>query len=183
MLDSSIPAYVDTRKIFLQQGNISGQLSLERLPRFIKILANEEGSVSTTLNFILNDARQRLISGHLQAKVNVICQRCLKPLAIVLTDDIKLALVKDEDAAKQLASELDPWISLDHKLDLAELVEEQLILCMPIVSYHESGECVISRKNYVSGAPKDGTEASSVSAENPFSVLKSLGKSDTSTSG
>ena len=37
---------------------------------------------------------------------------------------------------------MDPWICEDHKLDLAEMVEEQLILCMPLVSYHDSGDCV-----------------------------------------
>ena len=177
MLESAIPAYVDTRKIFLQQGEISGQLSLERLPRFIECLADGNGSVTIDLNFGLDDARQRLISGRLQAEVNVICQRCLKPLAIQLADDINLALVKDEEAAKQLEAGLDPWICQDHKLNLAELVEEQLILSMPLVSYHDSGEC-IDRKNYVCGESKDFEEAKSASAENPFSVLISLKESD-----
>ncbi len=177
MLESVIPAYVDTRKIFLQQGDIRGQLSLERLPRFINCLADEKGSVTIDLKFRLNDARQGLISGRLQAEVNVICQRCLEPLAIQLADDIRLAVVKDEDAAKQLESELDPWICQDHKLNLAELVEEQLILCMPLVSYHDGGEC-INRKNYVSGESKGNEEAKSASAESPFSVLMSLKESD-----
>ena len=113
--------------------------------------------------------------GSLQAQVNVFCQRCLKPLAIALADDIKLALVRDEEAAQRLDAELDPWICEDHKLDLAELVEEQLILCTPIVSYHESGECM-NQKDYVAG--EDAAE--SVATENPFAVLKSLKNSDTS---
>lgn len=175
MFDSSIPAYVDTRKIFLQQGSISGELGLERLPRVTKSLADDQGSVSIDLHFQLNDAKQRLILGSIKARLNVICQRCLKALAIELTDDIKLVLVKDEEAVKQLEAELDPWICQDHKLDLANLVEEQLILCMPIVSYHESGECV-SRKSYVSG--ERGTVLETTSADNPFAILKSLKKSD-----
>ncbi len=174
MLDSPVPVYVDARKIFLQQGNIDGRLSLARLPRFVNCLADDRGSVSVVLNFTLDDARQRLISGHLQAQVHVICQRCLTPLAIELTDDIKLALLKDEEAAKRLAPALDPWFCEDHKLNLAELVEEQLILCLPLASYHDSGEC-ISRKNYVSG---ESNESATNLAENPFSVLKSLKKSD-----
>ncbi|PCI76499.1 MAG: hypothetical protein COB20_10450 [SAR86 cluster bacterium] len=175
MSDSSIPAYADTRKIFLQEANISGNLDLDRLPRFRKTLANDQGSVSLELKFTLSDAKERLISGSLRAKVNVFCQRCLKPLAIALADDIKLALVRDEEAAQRLDAELDPWICEDHKLDLAELVEEQLILCTPIVSYHESGDC-ISQKDYVAG--EDATE--SVTSESPFAVLRSLKDSDAS---
>ena len=175
MSDSSIPAYADTRKIFQQEEIISGNLDLDRLPRFSKTLANNQGSVSLELKFTLGDAKERLITGSMQAQVNVFCQRCLKPLAIALADDIKLALVRDEEAALRLNAELDPWICEDHKLDLAELVEEQLILCTPIVSYHESGEC-IHQKDYVAG--EDATE--SVTSENPFAVLRSLKDSDTS---
>jgi uncharacterized protein len=175
MSDSSIPAYADTRKIFQQEDIISGNLGLDRLPRFRKTLANDEGAVSLELKFTFGEAKERLIAGSLQAQVNVFCQRCLKPLAIALADDIKLALVRDEEAAQRLDAELDPWICEDHKLDLAELVEEQLILCTPIVSYHESGECM-NQKGYVAG--EDAAE--SVATENPFAVLKSLKNSDTS---
>ena len=112
--------------------------------------------------------------GSLQAQVNVFCQRCLKPLAIALADDIELALVRDEEAALRLDAKLDPWICEGHKLDLAELIEEQLILCTPIVSYHESGECM-NQKDYVAG--EDATE--SIASESPFAVLRSLKDSGT----
>ena len=175
MLDSSIPAYADTRKIFQQEDIISGNIGMNRLPRFSKTLANDLGLVSLELKFTFGEAKERLIAGSLQAQVNVFCQRCLKPLAIALADDIKLALVRDEEAALRLDEKLDPWICEDHKLDLAELIEEQLILCTPIVSYHESGECM-TQKGYVAG--EDATE--SIASESPFAVLRSLKDSDTS---
>lgn len=178
MSDSSIPAYADTRKIFLQQGHISAEIGLERLPRFAQGLSDNEGSVIVDLRFTLSESNQRLISGTLQADVNVLCQRCLQPLAISLADDIKLALVRDEAAAKQLPDELDPWFCEDHKLDLAELIEEQLILCMPLVSYHESGDCT-SRKNYTVGATPE-QQAASGAKDSPFAVLRSLKESDAS---
>jgi uncharacterized protein len=175
MSDSSIPAYADTRKIFQQEDVISGNLGLNRLPRFSKILANDQGLVSLELKFTFGEAKERLITGSLQAQVNVFCQRCLKPLAIAVADDIMLALVRDEEAALRLDAKLDPWICEDHKLDLAELIEEQLILCTPIVSYHESGDCM-TQKDYVTG--EDAAE--SLASESPFAVLRSLKDSDTS---
>lgn len=178
MSDSPIPAYVDTRKAFQQEGKISGEVSLERLPGFLDSLANEVGRVQVDLSFDLNESKQRIISGRLQAEVEVSCQRCLEPLAIALVDDIRLALVKDEAAAEELDPELDPWICEDYKLDITPLVEEQLILCMPLVSYHQSGEC-ISRKNFVAGQQDaEGAAQSERAGRNPFSVLESLKKSD-----
>jgi uncharacterized protein len=179
MLDRSIPAYVDTRKIFLAQEHISGILSLQRLPRFCQSLSNNDGLVHIELNFTLSRTKQRLISGKLKAEVNVFCQRCLKPLGIELTDDIKLALVRDEEAAKGLEAELDPWIFEGFKMDPAELIEEQLILCMPLVSYHHSGDCINSR-NYVSGASAAESHTDARASESPFAVLKSLKNSDSS---
>jgi len=179
MSDSSIPAYADTRKIFQQEEFISGDLGLDRLPRFRKTLANDQGLVSLELKFTFGEAKQRLIAGSLQAQVNVFCQRCLRPLAIALADDIKLALVRDEEAALRLGAELDPWVCADHKLDLAELVEEQLILCTPIVSYHESGDCM-NQRNFVAGAPVSDEVADNVTNENPFAVLRALKNSDSS---
>ena len=175
MSDSPIPAYADTRKIFQQEDIISGNLGLNRLPRFSKTLANDQGLVSLELKFTFGEAKERLIVGSLQAQVNVFCQRCLKPLAIALADDIELALVRDEEAALRLDAKLDPWICEGHKLDLAELIEEQLILCTPIVSYHESGDCM-TQKDYVTG--EDAAE--SLASESPFAVLRSLKDSDTS---
>ena len=177
MSDSSIPAYVDTRKAFQQEGKISGELSLQRLPGFLDSLANEVGKVQVDLSFDLNESKQRIISGRLRAEVEVICQRCLEPVAISLADDIKLALVKDEAAAQALDADLDPWIFEDYRLDIAPLVEEQLILCMPLVNYHQGGACT-DRKNYVAGQQEtEGAARSGRAGSNPFSVLESLKKS------
>jgi len=176
MSDSPVPAYVDTRKIFLQQGNIAGFVPLERLDRFRGILASNQGSVFVELDFSTTDSGQRIISGRISAKVDVICQRCLEPLGIVLEDDIKLALLKDESKISSLDVELDPWICPDNKLDLASLVEEQLMLCMPIVSYHEAADC--SRKlGYTTGQDKSTANGTN-GVVNPFSVLKSLKEDD-----
>ena len=63
--------------------------------------------MSLELKFTFGEAKERLIVGSLQAQVNVFCQRCLKPLAIALADDIELALVRDEEAALRLDARLD----------------------------------------------------------------------------
>lgn len=172
MSDSQVPAYVDSRKIFLQQGVITGTIALQRLERFRSALASNEGSVYVELEFFNDEFGRQIIAGSLRAEVQVVCQRCLEPLGIVLEDDIKLALLRDESKVALLDAELDPWICADPNLDLASLVEEQLILCLPIVSLHESASC-IGNLDYATAA--DSVERSSANGtENPFAVLKVL---------
>lgn len=174
-LQTLVPSYVDTRKVFLQQENISGSIGLERLPRFRDCLIDDEASIQLQLSFSITASSQQVITGTLQASVHVSCQRCLEPLAIELADDIRLALVKTEAAVEGLDAGWDSWICPDHKLELAELVEEQLMLCLPIASMHESGDC-LARVNYsaVATAGDGAATTKKEVSQNPFSVLKEL---------
>jgi len=176
MSDSPVPVYVDTRKIFLQQASIAGFVALERLGRFTETLASDQGTVFVELHFATNDSGQQTISGKLKAEVEVLCQRCLEPLGIVLEDDIKLALLKDEAKISSLEEGLDPWICPDNKLKLASIVEEQLMLCMPIVNYHDTADCS-QKLGYTAKAGK-AAENGSDEVKNPFAVLKALKQDD-----
>ena len=177
MSGSTVPAYVDTRKVFQQDAKISGNVALDRLPRFRELLADGQADIQITLEFVLNSAGRKLISGHLRAEVDVQCQRCLEPVRITLDDEVRLALIRDEAEAGRLEEDLDPWLSEDYKLDLAQLVEEQLILCMPIVSYHADASCQNALGYQIPAEPVD-TEPEGEVAENPFAVLEKLKKKD-----
>ncbi|NKB31711.1 MAG: hypothetical protein GKR91_01260 [Pseudomonadales bacterium] len=71
MSESLIPTYVDTRKVFLQLEKISGKVALEKLPRFLDSLANNQGTVDVELGFSINQSNQRVIEGNLLAQVEV----------------------------------------------------------------------------------------------------------------
>ena len=112
-----------------------------------------------------------MIEGAVEAQVSVACQRCLKPLELTLADDIRLALVQDEEAAAKLDGEIEPWIEAEYRLDPANIVEEQLLLAMPLAAYHDQNECQIE-------LPSSNADEA-VSAErdqNPFAILKELKK-------
>jgi len=180
MADTLIPDYVDARKIFAQQALIKGIIPVSRLLRFCDLIAANDGDVQVDLKFALDDSHRRVIEGILDTKVQVICQRCLEPMQIELHDEFRLAVVESEKQAEALPKSLDPWLSEDIKLVLAEVVEEQLILCMPIVSYHEHS-CIEklsfeATKNTQSGS--ESAAAKGASTPNPFDILKKLKDKD-----
>ena len=175
MPESLLPTYVDTRKVFLQQEEISGSVALEKLPRFADSLADNRGLINVELRFSTNESNLKVIKGHLSARVEVTCQRCLGPLSIELKDKISLVLVEDDSAVRGLDPHFDPWISGEYKLVLAELVEEQLMLCMPIVNFHESEDC-LDTLDYQNNEIERTDEQSQAATENPFTVLKVLKK-------
>ena len=69
MPESAIPTYVDTRKTFLQHDQISGTISLQKLPRFMELLTSHSGIVKVELEFLIDESKQRVIQGNLVANV------------------------------------------------------------------------------------------------------------------
>lgn len=71
-------------------------------------------------------------------RVSLECQRCLKPVAVPLQIERKFLFVHGEDAAAQLDTDSDDDVlALTRALDLHELVEDELLLTMPIVPRHD----------------------------------------------
>jgi uncharacterized protein len=76
---------------------------------------------------------------HLTARARVWrdCQRCLQPVAIDLDVTRALRFVADEATAEALDAESeDDVLALPRSLDLHELVEDELLLALPLVPMH-----------------------------------------------
>jgi len=77
---------------------------------------------------------------HLTAATSVPleCQRCLKPVDTALRLERSFLFVHGEDAAAQLdADSDDDVLALTRALDLRELIEDELLLALPIVPRHD----------------------------------------------
>ena len=74
-----------------------------------------------------------------QAPVWLTCQRCLQPMAVGLALDRRLRFVHGESQAQALDAESDDDVlALPRWLDLRELVEDELLLSLPLVPRHET---------------------------------------------
>jgi uncharacterized protein len=78
---------------------------------------------------------------HLQANtmLPLICQRCLTPVAIALAVDRSFRFVADERTATEQddAAEEDLLV-LGRRFNLLELIEDELLMAMPLVALHEA---------------------------------------------
>lgn len=172
---SPLLPFVDARKAFRHEQAISGYLPLGALKNLSAMLTDTEGSVHATLAFRFDQDRRRRIDGTLQATVNVQCQRCLEPVQVSLREQFELAVVSTEAMAKALPASLDPWLSDEETLVPADIVEEQLILCMPIVSTHRQCNAAIVEDVLEKGVGiEHSDQAEDKQASSPFSVLKAL---------
>ena len=106
---------------------------------------------------------------HLKAscRIALVCQRCLGAVVALLKVERSFLFVHGEDAAAQLdADSEDDVLALTRALDLHELVEDELLLALPLVPRHE-----------VCPEPLPLPDASAVADEakpNPFAALAAL---------
>ena len=152
MSANTFPAQIEPFKWAEQGFKWSGQLPLSR---FVRISREAVGSIDDQLINIdcklSMDAYHRIVwlSGHVETKVSVECQRCLNPVEIELVSDFHLALVDDESLIERLDEDAD-FIVLGESeattkgsfdapatADLLSLMEDELLLLMPLSPKHE----------------------------------------------
>lgn len=72
------------------------------------------------------------------ARLALVCQRCLGPVEAAVEVDRSFLFVADESAAAQLdADQEEDVLALARFLDLRELMEDELLLALPLVPRHE----------------------------------------------
>jgi DUF177 domain-containing protein len=70
--------------------------------------------------------------------VTLECQRCLQPMRVALRADRRIFFVDGEDAAAALDVETDDDVlAMTTSLDVPELVEDELLLALPLVPRHD----------------------------------------------
>lgn len=109
---------------------------------------------------------------HLQAdaRLRLICQRCLHPVDVDLSVERSFRFAEDEAAAatEDEVSEEDV-LAESRSFDLLELVEDELLMAVPVVPRHD-----ICPETLPSAAGEQEFEAAQVQRENPFAVLGKL---------
>jgi uncharacterized protein len=105
--------------------------------------------------------RQPSLHLHIRTKLPVICQRCLDEMLVnvdlsfdYLISDVAMNALDEND-------EMD-WLEANNEMDLQELIEDELLLALPIAPTHD--------KNCNKLSMQSGEKP------NPFAVLKGLVK-------
>ena len=99
-------------------------------------------------------------------------ESCERRMPVKLATDNRLAVVWNDDYAKNLPRDLDPLIVDEGPCNLWELVEDELMLGLPAFSYHEALDC---NKLLVGISEAEPEQADAESEKpNPFNVLAQL---------
>lgn len=143
------------------------------MERLCGLLADDTGEVTVRLDFGIDEEGIRRVSGRLTAELRLVCQGCLEPMTYTVEASVSLAVVGNEAQAEQLPERYEPLMTeAQEPLFLQDIVEDELILALPIVARHPQGQCAATGAvgGVNANAGEDGPR------ENPFAVLAGLKK-------
>jgi len=152
--------------------SFQGALPIAGLQRLAEVLAGTDGVAQYELDFGRDEFGTSYLDVRVQAPLELICQRTLEPFILPVTVDARLGLIRSEREESALPPGSEPLlVAEDGKLSLADVIEDELLLALPLVPINPD-----------SSLPDEvvdpGTEASATEGrtDNPFAVLRELKK-------
>jgi len=172
------PRHLDVEAFARSGAAIEGQWPIAGLERLRQSLHEPPGAGAVTWSAAGDRAQSASSEAPVwldvaaRATVTLQCQRCLGALPTDLVVERRFRFARDESAAQALDAEVeDDVLALTRSLDLHQLIEDELLLALPLVPRHE--RCPVPL--LAPTEPPAGIER----RDNPFGVLQALRKAPT----
>ena len=150
---------------------ISGEVQVAELPRLLDMLENPQGILAYNLQGGVNKLGSHFLDIDVSGRCQLRCQRCLNGLGypvrlntrLLLRNQAELDALDDMEGGEE--AEFDSILA-DAHLNVLDLLEEEILLSLPIAPKHELGACQVADGEKMRQADK-----------NPFAVLAELKRS------
>lgn len=164
-----LPLKIDPFRFADNATRLHGFLSIEKMQRLSESLAADKGDVEVDIAFGVDEQGHRFLKGNLTTHLILQCQRCMESFDYEIIDDFLWGIVQTEEEASKLPNNYDPLVIKGVDFYIQDLIEDELIVSLPIVPMHEPEVCkvklpLIAESDTLAGVEKD----------NPFKVIELL---------
>ena len=167
MSEKFIPEHIDPFRFAEQSLRLDGVVKMIDMHRLNANLGSDNEPAKVNLIFGVDEQGVTFLKGHLETTLVLQCQRCMEPLNYGIISDFVLGIVNSLEEVNTLPEGYEPALAKDGQLALRELIEDELILNLPIIPRHEPEDCKVK-------LPLDDSGWEQGKGENPFRVLESL---------
>ncbi len=136
---------IDSLEFAQRHEILSGRLQLGTLPRLAEVLFDDSDSLDYEVSGETAGGKA-FLALKLEGPLRLICQRCLGALEFALSVRSRVMLIEpgspwpDDGQVGGLEDEACDAIAASRELDLAPLLEEEILLTLPIAPRHERCE-------------------------------------------
>jgi uncharacterized protein len=162
-MDDSLPAIIDLIGLADKGARLQGDLPLAALHRLMQCGVEGQGTVAVDLRFGRDAEGHRRLQGRLDTVLRLPCQRCLQGLSLTLALTPDLVLIAAGERENAVPEGTDT-LAVDAPVPLSQIVEDELILALPMMPMHPKGACepMVTKDQAVETRP------------NPFAALAKL---------
>lgn len=156
---------IDSLGFALNHDTLSGIVTVVELSRLVDVLHSGTGTLEYTLSGGVNQYGKPVLHCRVKGKLQLQCQRCLEGMEYMLDTQSELVLARDEAELLQLDEQDDEAtdaILADAKLNVLALIEDEVLLDLPLAPRHPAGACQVKSAEH--GSP----------GLSPFAVLAKL---------
>ena len=125
--------------------SLRGSVAVSSLSRLQDLLFSGEGELEYSLTGRRGENGKLFLVCAIKGMLQLNCQRCLGALAYPVKFESELELVKDEQGLTGAVNEddLTDAIKADPRMDVLALVEDEVLLGLPMAPTHAPGDCKV----------------------------------------
>lgn len=146
---------------------IGGNFRLDSMERLRGLVLDYDDKIEYSLSFSIDESGLCAIDSEISGTVTMECQRCLKPFVVEIQKRNLLGLVNDKDEMEALAAEYEPLLLDEELLAIDDLIEDELLLAIPLSPLHPVEKC---------SGQKELDRINAEAKPRPFAILASLQK-------
>lgn len=136
-MSERLPDFIDPLSLVKKQADLRGRIPLAAMPRVRDSILAPDGEAEVELHF-RREERIPTISGRVAATLTLQCQSCMEPLLLPVESEVHLGVVATLEQANALPESLEPLlIGEAGSIPLLDIVEDELLLALPIIPRHE----------------------------------------------
>ena len=172
-MQNRLPERVDPFSMADANRRLSGEIPAAQLKRLANLLNTSDTSLAVDVAFGVAEQGVRTVSGVVRGELVLTCQRCLGRMRFPVNISFTLALARGLEEAERLPAGVEPIIVDENTLSIVEMVEDEVLLALPIVPAHQGteGSCTPG------SADRSGDQGRALDDQapaNPFAVLAGL---------
>ena len=163
-MSSDMPQLIAPERLAEAGACIEGRLELHKMTRLTELLMDNRGMVDLKLAFCRSEDGISSITGRYKTNLQLICQRCLEPFTVNLAHKINVGIIFEGATLNKLPVTLEPLVLKQETIVLAEFIEDEILLGLPLSPMHNLEDCA-------AGEP---AMEYSQTRPSPFHILKEL---------
>jgi uncharacterized protein len=164
----ALPDVIDAWRMVAARRVFEGRLALATMSRLGESLADDTGECRYQVEFGRDEFGTAFVELKAEAALPLVCQRTLERFEWPVRIDQRLGLIRDEREEAALPPGYEPLLlPEDARLHPAELIEDELILAVPVVPVKPGTEAI--EAHWEASAEEMQDER-----PNPFAALSAL---------